>query len=133
MSKQVPIVDFLVLDNGSPHLVANACTNCGALFFGRHNACAKCGQRSFAEKALAQTGTLRSFTIVHRAAPGVPVPFVSSIVDLDEGGVVNANVINTPPDPDHVKLGMRVELTTFAVGSDSEGTEAIAFAFQPLQ
>jgi uncharacterized OB-fold protein len=132
MSKQVPIVDYLALDDGSPHLVANACANCGALFFTRHNACAKCGQQKFVPRALERTGTLRSFTIVHRAAPNVKVPFVSSIVDLDGGGVVNANVVNTPPDPDHVKLGMRVELTTFPVGTDSEGTEAVAFGFQPL-
>ena len=39
------------------------------------------------------------------AAPGVPVPFVAGVVDC-EGTSVRANIINCPPDPDHVKLGM---------------------------
>ena len=38
MGKQVPIVDYLVLDDGAPHLVANRCDNCGALYFDRRNA-----------------------------------------------------------------------------------------------
>jgi uncharacterized protein len=36
---QMPVVDYLVLGD-EPHLEANACTSCGALFFDRRNACA---------------------------------------------------------------------------------------------
>ena len=39
---RVPLVDYLVLDDGDPHLVATGCTNCGARFFDRRNACASC-------------------------------------------------------------------------------------------
>jgi len=35
---QIPFVDYLVLDDGDPHLVANECTGCGARFFDRRNA-----------------------------------------------------------------------------------------------
>ena len=45
-------------------------------------------------KPLATTGVVRSFTIIHRAAPGVPVPYVSSVVELDGGGVVKANLLD---------------------------------------
>jgi uncharacterized OB-fold protein len=76
---------------------------------------------------------VRSFSIIHRAAKNVPVPYVSAIVDLDGGGTVKANVVNVEPDPDHVRLGMRVRLTTFPVGSDDDGTEAIAFGFEPQE
>ena len=65
---QMSVVDYLVLGD-EPHLEANACTSCGALFFDRRNACARCGKQEFQSKALATTGTVRSFTIVHRAAP----------------------------------------------------------------
>src|SRR5215813_5774057 len=129
MGKQVPIVDYLVLDDGAPHLVANRCDNCGALYFDRRNACAKCSGRSFSKQRLADDGTVRSFTIVHRAAPGVPTPYVSAVVDLDGGGSVKSNVVNTDPDPDHVSLGMPVRLTTFTAATDDDGTEAIAFGF----
>ena len=75
---------------------------------------------------------VRSFAIVHQAAPGVPVPYVSSVVDLDGGGDVKANVVNVEPDPEHIKLGMKVKLTTFVADTDDEGTEAVVFGFEPV-
>jgi uncharacterized protein len=131
MGKQVPIVDYLVLDDGAPHLVANRCDTCGALYFDRRNACAKCSGRSFSKERLADDGKVRSFTIVHRAAPGVPTPYVSAIVDLSGGGVVKANVLNVEPSPDHVRFGMDVRLTTTVAGVDDEGTEAVQFGYEP--
>jgi len=131
MGKQIPIVDYLVLDDGAPHLVANACKQCGALYFDRRTACAKCGKREFGKKKLGTEGSLRAFTIVHRAAPGIPAPYVSAIVDLEGGGVVKANVVDTEANPDNIKLGMPVRLTTFSVGTDDEGTDAVAFGFAP--
>jgi uncharacterized OB-fold protein len=129
-ARQIPVVDYLVLE-GEPHLEANACTACGAVFFDRRNACARCGKLEFTREALATTGTLRSFTIVHRAAPKVPVPYVSSVVELDGGGVVKANLVDAGAEPDKIDLGMRVRLTTFVCGRDEEGTEAVAFGFTP--
>ena len=65
------------------------------------------------------------------AAPGVPVPFVAGVVDCG-GTSVRANVINVEPDADHVTLGMKVRLATYAMGTDSEGTEAVGFGYEPL-
>jgi uncharacterized OB-fold protein len=131
MGNQVPIVDYLVLDDGAPHLVANRCDTCGALYFDRRNACAKCSGRSFSRERLADDGKVRSYTIVHRAAPGVPTPYVSAIVDLTGGGVVKANLLNVEPSPDHVRFGMDVRLTTTVAGVDDEGTEAVQFGYEP--
>ena len=131
MGKQVPIVDYLVLDNGQPHLMVNVCTECGARYFDRRNACAKCGKRDFEAKPLPGEGVVRSFTIVHRAAPGVPTPYVSAIVDLEGGGVVKANVVNVEPKPENISLGMPVKLATFVAGTDDDGTEAVAFGYEP--
>jgi uncharacterized OB-fold protein len=130
MAGQIPVVDYLVLD-GEPHLVANRCTSCGAEYFDRRNACARCGGRSFEKADLGTTGKVRSFTIVQRAAPGVPAPYVSAVVDLDGGGVVKANVVNTDASPDKVSLGMPVRLTTWVADRDDQGTEAVAFGFEP--
>ncbi|MBV8160310.1 MAG: OB-fold domain-containing protein [Acidimicrobiia bacterium] len=131
MGRQVPIVDYLVLDDGAPHLVAHACESCGALYFDRRNACAKCGRTAFGAKKLGERGTVRSYTIVHRAAPTVTVPYVSAIVDLEGGGTVKANVVNVEADADHVQLKMPVRMTTFVAGVDDDGTEAVAFGFEP--
>src|SRR3954451_24084903 len=125
MAKQVPLVDYLVLGD-EPHLVANECTNCGARFFDRRNACASCSGTACKQADVATTGELKAFTIVSFAAPGVPVPFVAGVVDCD-GTSVRGNAVNVEPDPEHVSLGMKVRLTTYPMGTDESGTEAIAF------
>ena len=126
---QVPLVEYLVLE-GEPHLVAHECTSCGARFFDRRNACASCGATQFTTVDVPTEGVLKAFTIVSFAAPGVPVPFVAGIVDCG-GTSVRANVVTIEPDPEHVTLGMKVKLTTFPIGADSQGTEAIGFGFEP--
>ncbi|HZQ58713.1 MAG TPA: OB-fold domain-containing protein [Acidimicrobiales bacterium] len=129
MAAQVPLVDYLVLGN-EPHLVANECTECGARYFDHRNACASCSGTQFKKVDVATTGTLRTFTIVSFAAPGIPVPFVAGVIDCD-GTSVRANVVNVTADPEHVKTGMKVRLTTFPIGSDEAGTEAVGFGFEP--
>ena len=131
MGTQIPLVDYLVLGD-KPHLVAKECTACGARSFDRRNACASCSGTQFAPADLATEGEVRAFTIVSMAAPGVPVPFVAAVVDLD-GTSVNGNIVNTEPDPEHVSLGMKVRLTTFPIGTDSAGTDAIGYGFEPLE
>ena len=63
--------------------------------------------------------------------PGIPVPFVAAVVDCD-GTSVRANLINVPPDPEHVSLGMKVRLATEVIGTDDNATEAVGFGFEPL-
>lgn len=129
MSTSVPIVDYLVLGD-QPHLVANECTACGARFFDRRNACANCFEQDFHKVDIATEGEVTSFTIVTFAAPGVPVPFVSATVNAN-GTTVRANIINVEASPEHVKLGMQVKLATYIMGTDDNGTEAVAFGFEP--
>lgn len=129
---QVPLVDYLVLGD-DPHLVAKECSSCGARFFDRRNACAACGgTEGFQDVRVPTEGELRAFTIVAFAAPGVPVPFVAGVVDCD-GTSVRGNIVNVEPDPEHVKLGMKVRLATVPVGTDSAGTEAVGFGFEPIE
>jgi uncharacterized OB-fold protein len=130
-SERIPLVDYLVLGS-VPHLEARQCTECGARFFNRRNACAGCSGTSFTRVPVATEGEVRSFTIVSHAAPGVPVPFVPAVIDCD-GTSVRANLVNVPPDPGHVRLGMKVRLTTFPIGTDSNGTEAVGFGFEPQE
>ncbi len=129
-AQQIPLVDYLVLTEGDPHLVANECTGCGARYFDRRNACAGCFGNDFVKVSIAPDGVLRSFTIVAFAAPGVVVPFIAGVVNCD-GTSVRANVINCEPDPEHVQLGMPVRLATYSMGVDTNGIEAIGFGFEP--
>ena len=130
MSKQVSIVDYLILDE-SPYLEVNECTSCSAMFFDRRNACASCGATDFVRRRISNEGVLTSFSIVHRAAPSVPVPFVSAIVLTEDGTTVRSNVVGLK-DPMDVELGMNLILTTYPCGTDDDGKECIAFGYEPI-
>jgi len=129
-TEQIPFVDYLVLDDGDPHLIAHECTSCGARYFDRRNACAGCFGTDFTTARIATDGEVRSFTIVTFAAPGVEVPFVAAVIDCG-GTSVRGNIINCPPDPEHVTLGMQVRLATSVVGTDDNGVEAVNYGFEP--
>jgi uncharacterized protein len=126
---RVPLVDYLVLDP-EPHLVAQECVACDARFFTHNVACANCFATDFRSVDIATSGELVSFTIVSYAPPGVEAPFVSAIVDC-AGTWVNANLIGIDPDPASITLGMNVALSTYSLGTDTAGTEAIGFGFVP--
>ncbi len=129
---QIAIVDYLVIDDGAPHLRAWESVDSGALYFDRRNADANGGGTEFKPRKLEATGTVRSFTIVERGVPGVPVPYTSALIDLDGGGCVKANVVNTPATPNDISLGMRVQLTTWVAGTDDDGNEAVCFGYEPI-
>jgi uncharacterized OB-fold protein len=130
VADSIPLVDYLVLGD-DPHLIAHECTSCGARYFDRRNACAACEGTNFTDVEVPREGVLKTFTIVSFAAPGIPVPFVAGVVDCD-GTSVRANVINVDPDPEHVRLGMKVKLATYSVGEDANGVEAVGFGFEPV-
>lgn len=139
LGRQIPAIDYLVLKDGDAHLVARECDGCHALYFERRNGCGRCGGQEFSAKTLATHGSVRAFTFVYRTAAGrgepsreqMKEPFVSVIVDLDDGGDVKANLLGFGSALDQVRTGMRVQLETFVAGVDGEGTEAIAFGFVP--
>ncbi len=127
---QIPLVDYLVLGE-RPHLVVHACSNCGARYFDRRNACARCFGTAFGLADVPNEGTLQTFTIVAQAGPGVPVPYVAGVVDCG-GTSVRAGVVNVEPTPEKVSLGMRVRLTTYSLGLDDQGVEAVGFGYEPV-
>jgi uncharacterized protein len=130
MPASVPIVEYLALQE-PPHLVAQRCTSCHASYFGRRDACASCFGTTFAPFDVSRNGTLETFTVVAVAAPGVKVPFVAGVVNCD-GIAVRSNIVNVGTTPDALVLGMPVRLTTFVVGTDDNGTQAVGFGFEPV-
>jgi uncharacterized OB-fold protein len=136
-TKPLPVVEWLKLpEGGDPYLEGHKCQSCSAIYLGERAVCSKCGARDKikAEK-LANTGTLYVYSIVHRSFPGIEVPYVSAIVDLDGGGTGKGNLINIDPDPEKIKLGMPVEVVyKDALGrKDREGNSYVSYFFQPRQ
>ncbi|MFI5046307.1 MAG: Zn-ribbon domain-containing OB-fold protein [Acidimicrobiia bacterium] len=129
---KIPLVNYLVLDSGEPHLQASECQNCGALALRKPIQCGSCFTKGpFEPKDLATTGTLRAFTVVKRGAMGNG--FISAIVDFDGGGNAKGNLLNGDLDNfENNKLGEPVRLVTFTVDTDDEGNEAVAFGFEKV-
>jgi uncharacterized OB-fold protein len=129
-----PIVSFLRLgEGGKPDTLAGyRCSSCGALFLSPRVACARCStEGGFSEVELSRRGKLYVYSIVHQSAPGVPVPFISAIVDLDDGIAVRCTLVDVEPDPAKLRFDMPVEMITRTVRQDKEGKDVVAFFFRP--
>jgi len=131
----LPAIHYLKIpDGGDPYLEGHKCGSCGAMFLGERMVCSKCAARDQMQTVkLAETGKLYAYSIVHRSFPGIEVPYVSAIVDLDDGTTIKGNLINVEPDPDHLTFGMPVEVVyADALGrKDKEGNSYLAYFFQP--
>lgn len=133
-SKPLPVVPFLKLpDDGDPYLEGQKCKSCGSVFLGERSVCSNCAARDQIEAIrLSNQGELYVYSITHRSFPGIETPYVSAVVDLDGGGSVKGNLINIDPDPEKIKMGMRVEVIYgIAPRKDRDGNEYMAYYFQP--
>ena len=133
--KPLPAVPYLKIpENGEPYLEAYKCGQCGTTFLGERDVCSKCGARDqMSAVTLPNTGKLYSYSIVHRSFPGIAVPYVSAIVDLDDGTAIKGNLINVDPDPESIPFDMPVEVVyDDALGrKDADGNAYLSFFFQP--
>ena len=84
---------------------------------------------------LPTSGKLYSYSIVYRSFPGVEVPYISAIVDLDDGTAIKGNLINVEPDPANIEFDMPVDVIfDDALGrKDKEGNSYLAYFFTPQQ
>lgn len=131
----LPATHFIkIQEPGEPYLEGHKCGQCGAIFLGERNVCSKCFSRDkMSAFKLANTGKLYTYSIVYRSYPGVEVPYISAVVDLDGGGTVKGNLIGIDPDPEKLAYDMPVEVVfKDALGrKDKEGNAYISYFFQP--
>ncbi len=131
----LPVVDFLKIpEKGDPYLEGHRCTKCGAMYLGARENCAKCSARGGLEPVtLSNRGELYSYSIVYRSFPGIEVPYVSAIVDLEGGGTVKGNLVDVDPDPKNIAFGMPVEVVfRDALGrKDKDGNSYLSYFFKP--
>jgi len=134
-TKPLPVVPFMkVSDDGARYLEGLACNLCNAVFIGQRAVCSKCGARDrLGPRRLSNQGTLYTYSIVHRSFPGVAVPYVSAIVDLEGGGSIKGNLIGVKPDPEEIAFGMPVDVVyEEALGrKDGDGNSYLAYFFRP--
>ena len=132
----LPVVDYLKLpENGDPFLEGHKCSKCNAMFLGERKVCSSCFSRGSLEAVkLNNTGKLYSYSIVFRSFPGIDVPYISAIVDLEGGGTIKGNLIDVEPDPEKIKFDMPVEVIfDDALGrKDADGNSYISYFFKPI-
>lgn len=134
VSSSKAIVKYLKLpENGEPYLEGWRCTSCGEVFIEPRTACSNCCARdSMTLVKLQNTGKLYNWTVVHRNFPGIKVPFVSAIVDLDGGGTIKGNLVDMPPDPAGIAFDMPVRVVYRPIKqSDAQGNLYISYFFVP--
>lgn len=131
----LPVVDWLKgAGTNDPYLEGHKCGACGAIFLGERSTCSKCGARDQMEATrLSNKGKLYAYSIVHRSFPGIEVPYVSAIVDLDGGGTVKGNLIDIEPDPEKIPFDLEVDVVfEDALGrKDKDGNSYISYFFRP--
>ena len=108
----LPVVEYLKLpEDGDPYLEGHKCGDCNSIFLGEREVCSNCTARGKIEPTkLSNKGKLYSYSITFRSFPGIEVPYISAIVDLDGGGTVKGNLIDCEPDPDKIEFDMPVEV-----------------------
>ena len=132
----LPVVEYLKLpDDGDPYLEGHKCGDCNSIFLGEREVCSNCTAKGKIEPIkLSNKGKLYSYSITFRSFPGIDVPYISAIVDLEGGGTVKGNLIDCEPDPDKIEFDMPVEVVfDDALGrKDAEGNSYISYFFKPI-
>ena len=123
-----PATSYTRIDEaGTAYLQGSRCGGCGAVFLGVRENCGRCcARRQMQAVRLATSGRLYSYTIVYRSYPGIRVPFISAIVDLDGGGTIKGNLLEIEPDPQRLTYGMPVRVV-FRGAEGALGAEAAGY------
>jgi len=134
-NKILPATEYIRENNGEFYLSGLQCKNCKSIFIGERSSCGKCFlNNALMEIKLGNTGRLYSYSIVHRSFPGVDVPYISAIVDLDGGGTIKGNLVGIEPHPDKIEFDMQLKVIfKDALGrKDKEGNSYVSYFFEPI-
>ena len=121
-----------VTEAGEPWLRGYRCGACAAVVAEPTLCCRACGNRTAPVAVRLSThGKLFTWAVVHRSFPGVAVPFVSAIVDLDDGLTLKGTLRGAAPDT--LQAGLLVEAVFDDAGGaiDSDGAAYVGFHFEP--
>ncbi len=87
------------------------CTDCDQPFFYPRFFCPHCFGWKIDWRQASGRGTLYTYAIQYRAQmPGFEPPYVTAIVQLEEGPRLMTNLVEVEPDPEHIRCEMPVEV-----------------------
>jgi uncharacterized OB-fold protein len=86
------------------------CDACAKPYFPPRPFCPLCGSREVSVFAASGHGTLHSYVINERPAPGFDAPYAIAIVELQEGPRLMSNIIDVEQTPEALELDMPLEV-----------------------
>jgi uncharacterized OB-fold protein len=87
------------------------CLTCDAAYWYPRPFCPRCFSHDVEWRRASGRGTLYSFAIQYRPqGPGFEPPYVTAIVQLEEGPRMLTNLVDVEPDPEHVRCDMPLEV-----------------------
>jgi uncharacterized OB-fold protein len=96
------------------------CLSCEQYYFYPRPFCPYCFSEDVEWKVVSGDGTLQTYVINHRPAPGFEStgPYVIAIVELAEGPHLMTNIVNVEPSQDHLPVGLPVTVVFDDVTED---------------
>lgn len=112
-------------------LLVQYCSHCDRRISPPEPVCPHCIRTELTWIKSKQTGTVYSYSVVHRSlGPGFPTPYVLAVIDMDDGWSLLTNIMVDDPVEHHmIKCGSRVRLS-FAASAGGGETIPI-FRLQP--
>src|SRR5262245_32295982 len=80
------------------------CRTCDTTYFPPQPFCPACSSGDVEVVRSSGRGTLYSYVVTHRAAPGFDAPYVLAVVELEEGPRLLTNLVGVAPDPELLPL-----------------------------
>ncbi len=94
-------------------LVLPRCTPCGDVFFYPRTLCPACGSRDLTWVEVSGRGRIHAFTVQHVTAVAElrdALPFVTVLVELDEGPRMMSFLVGAGTDPSAIRCDAAVEV-----------------------
>ncbi len=92
-------------------LVLPYCAECARFFFYPRTFCPRCFGDRLEWRNCSGRGTLYTFAVQFRPQmPGFTPPYVTAIVQLDEGPRLMTNLVGVEPSPESIKCDIPVEV-----------------------
>ncbi len=122
-----------------PQLIGGRCPECAAVTFPMAQSCPRCGSAGIEEHLLPRHGTLWTFT-TQEFLPKQPyaggetaatfTPYGVGLVQLGDEVRVEGRL--TESDPEKLRLGMELQLVVVPFRVETDGTEIMTYAFEPV-
>ena len=87
------------------------CQSCKDFYFPPRPFCPGCLSTDVEWQDASGRGTLHTYVINHRPAPGFEAPYAIAVVQLDEGPRMMSNIVGIENTPENLVLDMALQVT----------------------